>query len=93
MFLNILLQLVTLFLSRNEFNFDNVIQYNITQHPYQQVTQIWTRREEAAILEFCFWTLVRDFTDYFSNVNVQLLKVEFDINPEERSEKIAWTGL
>lgn len=44
-------------------------------------------------MEFCFWTLVRDFTDYFSNVNVKLLKVEFDINPEERNEKIAWTGL
>lgn len=38
-------------------------------------------------MEFCFWTLVRDYTDYFSNANVKLLKVEFDINPEERSEK------
>lgn len=34
-------------------------------------------------MEFGVWTLIREFTDYFSNLNVQLLKVEFNINPED----------
>lgn len=38
----------------------------------------------AAIFEFGVWTLVRDFTVYFSNVKGQLLKVELDINSEQR---------
>lgn len=38
----------------------------------------------AAIFEFGVWTLVRVFTVYFSNVKGQLLKVELDINSEQR---------
>lgn len=48
------------------------------------MTQIRTKRRVAAIFEFGVWTLVRVFTVYFSNVKGQLLKVELDINSEQR---------
>lgn len=34
-------------------------------------------------MEYCVKTLVKIFKDYCFNLNVHLLKVEFDINPKE----------
>lgn len=52
-----------------------------------------TKREVEAIFEFGVWTLVWDFTVCFSNLKVQLLKAELDINPDKGNVKIAGTGL
>lgn len=34
-------------------------------------------------MEYCVKTLVKIFKDYCFNLNIHLLKVEFDINPKE----------